>query len=31
MKYSKIRMVVDIEDGFRVEGARRIEKYCIVK
>jgi hypothetical protein len=25
MKYNKIRMVVDIDDGFRVRGAWRIE------
>jgi hypothetical protein len=31
IKYNKIRMIVDIEDGFRGLGAWRIFKYCTVK
>jgi hypothetical protein len=27
----KIRVVVDIEDKFRVQGAQKIKKYCNVK
>jgi hypothetical protein len=28
---NKIRVIVDIDDAFRVRGARKIKKYCTVK